>query len=265
MSSDLRPHGGPHLLKLYGAAEDAAVVCGNGGQTTCSHAAAPLTALRGWANDLQGPLEERTRELEAANALLRQRTRDLEEANRQLQQRTLELERLALTDPLTGLFNRRAIDELFRFELKRHDRYRSPLSIGLIDIDFFKHINTEHLHSGGDEVLRCLAKVFSASVREVDSIGRVGGEEFLLLARETNEEGARRLAERVRAAVEAMSVRHHGRHIGLTVSIGMAVAEGNAPANQESMYQAAAAALAQAKQFGRNCVVVEPLPAVHSE
>src|SRR5262249_9902456 len=87
------------------------------------------------------------------------RTRELEEANLLLEQRARELERLALTDPLTGLFNRRALDELARFELKRHARYPSPVALGYVDVDHFKRINTEYLLTGGDEVLKGLARL----------------------------------------------------------------------------------------------------------
>src|SRR5262249_2386699 len=75
-------------------------------------------------------------------------TQELEEANALLQQRTRELERLALTDPLTALFNRRAVEELARFELKRHNRYPSPVSLGYVDVDHFKQVNTDHLLTG---------------------------------------------------------------------------------------------------------------------
>jgi diguanylate cyclase len=188
-----------------------------------------------------------------------ERTHELEEANHQLQQRTRELERLALTDPLTGLFNRRAIDELARFELKRHARYPSPLAIGLIDVDHFKRVNTEHLHTGGDEVLKGLARLLAGSVREVDSVGRMGGEEFLVIARETGEDGAAHLAERIRATVAATPITYEGHAISITVSIGVAVAEVGVPTTQQAIYEAAAAALARAKETGRNRVVTTRL------
>ena len=95
------------------------------------------------------------------NALLSQleervaaRTRELEQANQLLQQRARELERLILLDPLTGLFNRRAMTDLGIAELKRHNRYHHPLTIGLLDVDLFKQINTDYTLTGGDEVLR---------------------------------------------------------------------------------------------------------------
>ncbi len=218
-----------------------------------------LDQLQRLNQELEQRVAERTRELEEANQLLQQRTRELEEANHLLQQRTRELERLALTDPLTGLFNRRAMEELARFELKRHARYPSPLSIGLIDVDHFKRVNTEYLYTGGDEVLRGLAHLLASSLREVDSVGRLGGEEFLVIARETGQDGALRLAERIRSTVAATPIAYEGHAISITLSIGMAVAEVGIPAAQEAMYETAARALAEAKEAGRNRVVVHRL------
>jgi diguanylate cyclase (GGDEF)-like protein len=181
-----------------------------------------------------------------------ERTAKLEEANHLLEQRARELERLALTDPLTGLFNRRAMEELARFELKRHARYPSPLTLGYIDVDHFKQVNTDHLLTGGDEVLRNLARILVGAMREVDSVGRIGGEEFLVIARETNEEGAVILAERIRSTVEQTAIQYLNHSISITVSIGFAVAEIGVPADYQEMTEAAAAALRQAKSTGRN-------------
>lgn len=194
-----------------------------------------------------------------------ERTRELQEANHLLQQRTRELERLALTDPLTGLFNRRAIEELLRFELKRHARYPNALSVGFVDVDFFKRINTDYLLTGGDEVLRALSRMLQGSVREVDSVGRVGGEEFLVVARETGLEGAMTLAERIRQAVEETPIEYNGKRISITVSVGFAVAEPGVPAEQPTIVEVAAAALAQAKASGRNRCEVRTLPGVGSK
>jgi diguanylate cyclase (GGDEF)-like protein len=213
-------------------------------------------------------VQEKNRQLAQLNSELEQRvherTEELERANHLLQQRTLELERLALTDPLTGLFNRRAMDELTRFELKRHARYPSPLTLGLVDVDDFKHVNTKFLYTGGDAVLKGLAHVLSSSLREVDSVGRLGGEEFLVIARETSEEGARRLAERIRETVAGTPIQYEEHAITITVSIGLAVAEVGVPVEYESMMRAAAAALQDAKNDGRNCVrlgAIEAAPA----
>jgi diguanylate cyclase (GGDEF)-like protein len=211
--------------------------------------------------ELEARVAQRTHELEQQSATLRQRSRELEEANHLLQQRTLELERLALTDPLTGLFNRRAMDELARFELKRHARYPSPLTLGLVDVDHFKRINTDHLYTGGDAVLRGLARILTSSLREVDSVGRIGGEEFLVIARETGEDGAHRLAERIRLTVASTPIVYEGASIPITVSIGLAVAEVGIPADYEDMLRQAAYALKVAKDGGRNRTEVCPVTA----
>ena len=195
---------------------------------------------------LNGELEQRVRE----------RTRDLQDANQLLEQRTRELERLALTDPLTSLFNRRAMEELARFELKRHARYPSPLTIGLIDIDRFKEINTRYLLPGGDEALKGLARILTRALREVDSVGRIGGDEFLIIARETNEEGAKHLAERIRATVADTAIPYGDQRIRLSVSVSFAVADVEVPADFDTMYRLAAGAIKDAKDMGRNCFAV---------
>lgn len=181
-----------------------------------------------------------------------ERTRALQEANHLLEQRARELERLALTDPLTGLFNRRAMEELARFELKRHARYPSSLTIGLIDIDRFKDINTQYLLPGGDEALKGLARILTNSLREVDSVGRIGGDEFLIIARETNEDGAMRLAERIRATVAETPIPYGKHSIRLSVSVSFAVADVEAAADFDAMYRLAAGAIKEAKDKGRN-------------
>ncbi len=190
-----------------------------------------------------------------------ERTRALEEANHLLEQRAQELERLALTDPLTGLFNRRAMEELARFELKRHARYPSPLTIGLIDIDRFKEINTRFLLPGGDEALRGLVRILTSSLREVDSVGRIGGDEFLIIAPATNEEGATRLAERIRATVAATTIPYQDQSIRISVSVSFAVAEVGAASDFDLMYRQAASAIKDAKDKGRNCFAVCRIPA----
>jgi diguanylate cyclase (GGDEF)-like protein len=199
--------------------------------------------------ELLDKLQELNRELERRVA---ERTKELEEANHVLDQRARELERLAVTDPLTGLLNRRAMDELARFELKRHARYPSPVAVGYVDVDHFKQINTDHLLTGGDAVLKGLSRVLSTTVREVDSLGRVGGEEFLVIARETGLEGAFMLAERLRSAVASTPIEYNGHQIRITVSVGFAVADVGVPAEYEDMLRLAASALDQAKKSGRN-------------
>lgn len=184
------------------------------------------------------------------------RTRELQAALTQLQQKNQILEKMALTDPLTGLPNRRAIDLIARKELLRRSRHPAPLALALIDADHFKQINTDHLHSGGDHVLVWLASVLQNSIRVTDSLGRVGGEEFQVVAPGTDEAGAAVLAERLRSAVEANPTHYNGRVIRLTVSIGVAVIDAETAAAYDALRESAAQALKEAKDAGRNRAVV---------
>jgi diguanylate cyclase (GGDEF)-like protein len=205
-------------------------------------------------------LEELRQAKTDLQARVADRTRELEEANRLLHQRTKELERLALTDSLTGLLNRRAMEEAASFELKRHKRFPGSLSFALIDADHFKDVNTRYLLPGGDEALRGLARLLTASLREVDLVGRMGGEEFLVIAPETTKEGAVIMAERIRSAVAQTPITYGPHQIRMTVSIGLAVVDPGVPTSFERMYATAAEALGHAKDNGRNRYEVRPVP-----
>jgi diguanylate cyclase (GGDEF)-like protein len=190
------------------------------------------------------------------NQLLEELQRLNQELEDRVRQRTRELETLAMTDPLTGLLNRRAIDNVAINELKRQARYpSSPLAIGLVDADNFREINRLYLHTGGDEVLRGLANILTGSLRSVDFVGRIGGEEFLVVAPETHVQGAGVLAERIRATVERTPIWFRGQAIPVTVSLGFAVAEPGS-GDYEMLKHVAAAALNEAKTTGRNRFVI---------
>ena len=163
---------------------------------------------------------------------------------------------LALIDPLTGLHNRRAMDRLAEHEFRRRDRYGlKPLALGLIDVDHLKEINRLHFLPAGDRVLVDLAKILAGSVRTVDHLGRNGGDRFLVIAPETNLQGAQVLGERLRANIERHIFTHKGQTIPVRVSIGFAVVEEGVVSELERMKPIAAAALAEAKRGGRNrCV-----------
>src|SRR5262249_45206133 len=181
--------------------------------------------------------------LESSRDLLMEELKRLnQELEERVKQRTRELETLAMTDPLTGLLNRRAIDNVACNELKRQARYTGrPLAIGLLDADHFREINRIYLHTGGDEVLRGLARILVTSLRSVDFVGRIGGEEFLVVAPETHLQGASVLAERIRATVERTPIWFRDQSIPVTVSLGFAVAEPGIGGDYELVKPVAAA------------------------
>jgi diguanylate cyclase (GGDEF)-like protein len=191
---------------------------------------------------------------------VQQRTRELEDVNHQLHQQNLMLQKLALTDALTALPNRRAMDRLAKSEIRRRMRYPGPLAIGMIDVDHFKEVNARYLLPGGDQVLIGLAKTLMGSLRTVDTVGRIGGEEFMLVAPETSAEGAAIVAERIRAAVEKSRYLYNDNAISITVSVGMAVAETGLAVEYDGIKYVAAEALAEAKAQGRNRCVVRVVP-----
>jgi diguanylate cyclase len=194
-----------------------------------------------------------------------QRTGELEEANRQLHQRNQMLRKMALTDELTGLPNRRAMDRLARQELVRRTRYPGPLAMGLIDADNFKTFNSLYTLSGGDHILTWLGQTLGQAVREVDTIGRVGGEEFMVVAPETDLEGATTLAERLRETVAGGDTSYNGARIKMTISVGMVVAPPGVEPDYKQIRDAAATALSEAKAAGRNRSVLRVLPGAPAE
>jgi diguanylate cyclase (GGDEF)-like protein len=200
-------------------------------------------------------------ELKRLNSELEQRvidrTQELQEANKQLHSRNHMLQRMALTDALTNLPNRRAIDRLAKNEMLRRARTPSPLAIALVDADYFKDINTQYLLPGGDHVLKWLSQTLQNAIRTIDTVARVGGEEFMILAPDTNVEGARILAERIRSTVEISHTTYNGHKIQITVSVGMVVVDSLVLAGYDQMRETAASALSKAKKTGRNRCVVQ--------
>jgi diguanylate cyclase len=194
-----------------------------------------------------------------------ERTRALEEAYMELEQKNKMLEKLALTDPLTNLPNRRAMDRLAERELRRRDRYPGPLAIALIDVDHFKRINERYLLPGGDKVLVDLARALTSSLRTVDFLGRIGGEEFMVIAPETEMTGAMVLGERIRSTVEKTPFSYKDEAISVRVSVGFALVDAGIQADFDNMKHLAAAALSEAKTTGRNRCVFYSLPSLDIE
>ncbi len=166
----------------------------------------------------------------------------------------------AQQDPLTGLTNRRHLDERLGAELSAALRHGRALALILVDVDRFKAINDAHGHLAGDEALRVAALALRETVRKEDVLARYGGDEFVVLARETDLAGARVLAERLRLAVEQCRWAWQGREVPLTASAGVAVstrAGSFAPGESDRTLMAwADRALYLAKEAGRNAVVV---------
>jgi diguanylate cyclase (GGDEF)-like protein len=162
---------------------------------------------------------------------------------------------LAITDDLTGLYNRRGFFELGQREFERARRFERPLAAIMFDIDFFKAINDTYGHSVGNQVLADLARLCQHHMREVDLLGRYGGEEFVVLLPETSLEGATQAAERLRRAV-AEAVYKTGRgDINITISVGVAILPARFDSLTELIDQADSA-LYSAKRSGRNTISV---------
>jgi len=162
---------------------------------------------------------------------------------------------LATTDSLTGLFNRRRFMELCEQEFSRSIRYDRPLAMFMMDIDHFKHVNDDYGHDAGDRVLKSLAEISILALRGADVLGRFGGEEFGVLLPETDEESAREVAERLRQSIERASISINGITLSITVSIGVSILKPDM-GSMESLLKKADIALYDAKQSGRNRVVL---------
>jgi diguanylate cyclase (GGDEF)-like protein len=165
-----------------------------------------------------------------------------------------EVQSLALTDPLTELQNRRSVFELGRIEFSRAQRMDRPFCCMMVDIDHFKKINDSYGHPAGDLILQEFAKRCLSSVRDVDLVGRYGGEEFIILMPETDRETAVGVAERLRAVIEEPFDLTDGQ-IDITISIGVATQDENT-LHLETLIARADQALYIAKHKGRNRVAI---------
>ncbi|NOX75064.1 MAG: diguanylate cyclase [Gammaproteobacteria bacterium] len=173
----------------------------------------------------------------------------------QLQELTEKLREMSNRDGLTQLFNRRYIEENLDMEFQRAKRYKHPLSVILSDIDFFKKVNDTHGHLAGDEVLRIVSQRLQNGLRNVDVLGRYGGEEFMVVLPDTSLEGARVLAERLRQAVEETPIEAEGASLNVTVSLGITELR-EATAGYQQLIAEADTGLYQSKENGRNCVTI---------
>jgi diguanylate cyclase (GGDEF)-like protein len=166
-----------------------------------------------------------------------------------------EYKRNALVDALTGLYNRRWLEDALPRFVQRFARSQQPLSLLMIDIDHFKQVNDEHGHPAGDAVLVAVAHALRAAVRPTDHVARYGGEEFAVILPETGARAAQGVAERLRAAVQLASIRDAAGKLlpGVTVSVGGAILPASEP-SAASLIAAADEKLYASKQNGRDRV-----------
>ncbi|MDI1251673.1 diguanylate cyclase [Thermomonas sp.] len=199
---------------------------------------------------------QQERDLIKQNEKLRQMNADLESLvaarTQELVEKNQQLEILSVTDKLTGLFNRRKLDEEMEEELARSRRYAVDLAIIMVDIDHFKRVNDTYGHGAGDIVLAGVADILRSSTRDSDAVGRLGGEEFVVLCRHSTRDGGLAAAENLRAAIEG----HAFAGVDpITASFGVAsYRDGDTVA---SLLGRADAALYRAKNSGRNRVEIE--------
>ncbi|MBI5558123.1 MAG: diguanylate cyclase [Deltaproteobacteria bacterium] len=179
---------------------------------------------------------------------------ELVQANDELVKANQELQKLSNTDALTRLYNRRFLLETLDKEYRRAMRYVHELSVLLIDADHFKQVNDQHGHLCGDMVLKSIADTLGKSVRNTDIVARYGGEEMVVLLPETDRKRAVHIAEKLRKEIESSEIPCDGKHISITVSIGVATYPENNVSDPMLLVEAADLAMYEAKKTGRNKV-----------
>jgi diguanylate cyclase (GGDEF)-like protein len=206
--------------------------------------------------DLDQRVAERTTQLESANAALHYEIAHRLHAEEKLRNTNLHLSELVIRDPLTGLFNRRYLEESLEREVARAKRSGTPLGIMMIDIDHFKNVNDTFGHAAGDTVLEGISRCMQSMARTEDILCRYGGEEFVLVMTTASLDTIHERAERVREGVRRTNIAHDGRDIGqVMVSIGIAIHPEHGKTGSDAI-QAADAALYRAKQSGRNRTIL---------
>ncbi len=200
------------------------------GRTYILSSGEDITKLKQYENELEDLVQERTEALKAANA---------------------KLEEMAVIDQLTGIFNRRKLDEFLQAERDRYIRYSKVFSVILLDVDDFKKVNDTMGHAAGDDVLRDLSKLLKENIRKVDALGRWGGEEFMIICPETDTQAAKMLAEKLRGLIESsLDVG------GLSITCSFGVVTVDQLQTPEYILNEADHALYDAKNNGRNQVKV---------
>ena len=185
--------------------------------------------------------------------------RDITERKRveaELQAAKAAAEEAATHDPLTGLWNHNRVIEILIEEMSRSDRQGQPLSVAMLDLDHFKHVNDTYGHVVGDEVLREIARRLERAIRVYDSVGRFGGEEFMIVLPGTGRVDAERAAERIRIEISREPILTSAGTLRITGSLGVVTHRGEGPNDATGLLVAADDALYDAKGSGRDRVTV---------
>jgi diguanylate cyclase (GGDEF)-like protein len=180
---------------------------------------------------------------------------ELDQKNRELELANKRLRKLSITDGLTDLFNHRHIHELLHEEFERTRRSGEPLAVAMLDLDRFKQVNDTYGHPTGDVILYETARILRETAREIDMVGRYGGEEFVVILPGTDEEAAEQFAERVRVAVSEHHFRDEANEVRMTISGGVSSFPGVGIEHPDVLVKRADEALYAAKESGRNRIV----------
>ncbi len=210
--------------------------------------------IRGGVNDFVDRFNQRHEATEERNQKLTQQLSRMEQETHELQAMLNENRAKLLYDALTGVYSRMAYDERIQQEWSRWNRYQTPFSYAILDIDHFKQINDTYGHSAGDKALKIIAQLMQQYLRDSDCVFRIGGEEFVLLLTETSAQSANKLVAKLREAIAESSIHFKGDPVRLTLSAG--ITETRDGDTIETIYERADAALYKAKHSGRNCQFV---------
>ena len=169
-------------------------------------------------------------------------------------------------DPLTGLVNRRGFDSTMTLEVERSTRFKTPLTLCIMDLDNFKAVNDTYGHPCGDEVLQTVASILLSEMRMIDTAARIGGEEFALLLPGTGLARAQKLLQRVQSVIKTTVINCGPDKLAVTMSMGVASYRGKLPPDPEKLLVEADKALYRAKRAGKNRIEVAPiLDIIHGE
>jgi len=210
-----------------------------------------VDAIREGVDDFVERFNERHEATEERNLKLTEQLSQMEQETQELQVMLMENREKLLYDALTGVYSRMAYDDRIVQELSRWNRYGTPFSYVILDIDHFKRINDNFGHNAGDKALKIVAQLMQQYVRNSDYVFRIGGEEFVLLLTNTSAADADAMTQKLRQGIADSSFHFKGEPVHLTLSAG--ITETRAKDDAESIYERADQALYKAKNSGRNC------------